>query len=475
MSTRTKRILIVVAIIQVLITAAIFALPRVVRALPGGYYVTLLEHPLTSGVMELITTPVPENLPAPNAEPSADTLAGVAELPEIPGLPTVQPTNTPTIEPTFTPTHAPTDIPTQEATVAPTNTATPIPTPTGTPTPEPLPASWILEGLNNQKQSFNNCGAANLSVTLNYLGDPTTQEEARLYLKPNPEDRNVSPWQIVDYVNEVNFNSSLVAAAYSGGNEEMLKRFIYNGIPVVIEKGYEPSNGTGWYGHYLTVFGYDDEAEQYHSMDTNLGPFDGRARLDTYQEFDFWWQQFNYTFYIVYLPSQQDIVDSILPDILEDEFTMWQHSAILAEEQIEANPNNEFAWFNLGVSLTQLGKISTNGDNATYYEGGALAFDQAREIGLPTRALYYEHSPFLAYWKVDRLDDVLNLADAMLNTIGGQYVEEIYWYQGHALIAQGNVIGAREAYESALEVNPNFSPARASLDWLIATYYSDDE
>jgi tetratricopeptide (TPR) repeat protein len=253
---------------------------------------------------------------------------------------------------------------------------------------------------------------------------------------------------------------------------EMIKRFIFNGIPVVIEKGYEPSNGTGWYGHYLTVYGYDDEAEQFSSLDTNLGPFDGRPRIDNYDEFLYWWQQFNYTFYILYTPAQRELVDQILPPELQDEQTMWVFTAQRAEAEIEADPDNVFAWFNLGVSLTRLGEIAQE-NNAAYYEAGAQAFDEARTIGLPTRALYYEHRPFMAYWKIGRLDDVLELADAMLNTLGGQWIEEIYWYQGHALIAQGDIIGARAAYEQALEVNPNFSPAEASLTWVLNTYYGE--
>lgn len=465
MSGRVKWLIVLAAFLQVMLTVAVFALPRAVQALPGTYYVRLESHPLTAGIMSLITTPIPEALPAPASEISRADPDG---LPEIPGLPTIQPTHTPTEAPTAT--DVPTQTPTTPATAAPTETPTPTPTTVPTPTPEPLPVSLILEGLENRKQLFNNCGPANLSIVLNFLGDPTTQEEAASYLKPNQEDRNVSPWQIVEYVNEISFSSTLQAAAYSGGNMEMIKRFVHEGLPVVIEKGYEPSNGTGWYGHYLTVFGYDDENEEIYSMDTNLGPFDGSPRVDSYEEFLYWWQQFNYTFYVVYQPDQADLVASILPVELLEEETMWAYTAELARQETAEDPENVFAWFNLGVSLTRLGEIAL-ADNAAYYEAGAEAFDQARTIGLPTRALYYEHRPFMAYWKTGRLDDVLDLAQAMLDTVGGQYVEEIYWYQGHALIAQGDILGARTAYENALDVNENFSPARTSLDWIISTYY----
>ncbi|HEX6385930.1 MAG TPA: hypothetical protein VF177_14765, partial [Anaerolineae bacterium] len=193
------------------------------------------------------------------------------------------------------------------------------------------------------------------------------------------------------------------------------------------------------------------------------GPFDGSPRVDNYDDFAHWWQQFNYTFYVVYQPAQEALVQAIIPGQLLEDRSMWEYTSELAATEIGADANNVFALFNLGVSQTRLGELT--GD-AAYYERGATAFDQARAIGLPPRTLYYEHRPFMAYWKVGRLDDVLELADAMLATTGGRYVEEIYWFKGHALAAQGNLTGARDAYASALEVNPAFHPAQQSLDWV---------
>ncbi|MEZ4646740.1 MAG: tetratricopeptide repeat protein [Chloroflexota bacterium] len=270
----------------------------------------------------------------------------------------------------------------------------------------------------------------------------------------------VSPWQISDYVNEF---TTLRSTVHSGGNLEMIKQLIANGFPVVIEKGYEPNNAEGWYGHYLTVYGYDDEKGEIYTRDTNLGPFDGKPRIDDYEDFMYWWQQFNYTFYVVYLPTQEDLVMSIIPQVLQDKVTMWQYTADLARAEMRDNPDNVFGWFNLGVSLTYLGQET--GD-VTYYEEAAVNFDQARAIGLPPRTLYYEHRPLMAYYQLGRVDDVLELTDALLETVGGPWVEEIHWYRGHALAAQGRLSAAREAYQAALTVNPNFYPAQTSLDWV---------
>jgi tetratricopeptide (TPR) repeat protein len=95
-----------------------------------------------------------------------------------------------------------------------------------------------------------------------------------------------------------------------------------------------------------------------------------------------------------------------------------------------------------------------------------MAFDQARSLGLPPRKLWYEHRPYLAYMKTGRYEDMIELADAVLSTQGGRNVEETYLYKGHALLFQGDVRGAVEAYRSALELNENFYPAEIALQSL---------
>lgn len=445
MSQRTKQIILLIALAQVLLAIGVFALPHAVRALPGWYYIRLQNHPLTADIMALVTTPLPSTLPTP-----VQATVQAAALPAIPGLPDATPTATATLAP-----------PTATRPSTPTaTTATPTATPTVTPSPTPLPVHTMLEGMGTIKQGFNNCGPANLTLVLNFHGLEQTQQEVASYLKPNREDRNVSPWQIENYVNDF---TALRATSHSGGNLQMIKQFIAAGIPVVVEKGYKPNETEGWYGHYLTVYGYDDAKEEIYTRDTDAGPFDGRPRVDNYEDLLYWWQQFNYTFFVVYEPSQEELVFSIIPDYLEERETMWQYTAQLANEEIKADPDNVFGWFNLGVSLTRLGEMS--GDQE-YYTNGARAFDQAREIGLPPRTLYYEHRPFMAYWKSGRIEDVIDLTATMLDTTGGPHVEEIHWYRGHALAAQGNLIAAREAYQNALQANPNFSQAQLSLDWV---------
>ncbi|MEZ4593845.1 MAG: C39 family peptidase [Chloroflexota bacterium] len=458
MRKRTKNIILTVAGIQILLVIGLLVLPAVAGAIPGRYRVALQERsPFLSGIVEgVIDQVAPMATALPVAAVSADEpQVDIQSLLAV----TAVPSPTPTSKPTEAPTTAPETTPDAAATPLPTNT--PIPTPTNTPTPEPLPVSHILEGMGVIRQTFNNCGPANLTQTLNFWGYDITQEEVADYLKPSSEDRNVSPWQIADYVNEYT-GGAFKASAHSGGTMEMLKEFIAAGYPVVIEKGYDlPADG--WYGHYLTVFGYDDEEGVFYSQDSYLGPWDGSGRTDDYEEFEFYWQQFNYTFYVVYFPSQEAEVQAILGPDLSEPMAMWRMVAARAQAEIDADPENVFAWFNLGSALTEMG-VKTG--EAQYYQGGAQAYDQARELGLPPRMLWYQFRPYMAYWKVGRNDDVIALADATLSTQGGRNVEETYWYKGLALESQGNISEAITNYQAALEVNHNAYYVQWSLDAL---------
>ncbi len=83
------------------------------------------------------------------------------------------------------------------------------------------------------------------------------------------------------------------------------------------------------------------------------------------------------------------------------------------------NPQNAFAWFNLGSSLTKLAK----------YQQAAAAFDKARQVGLHWRMTLYQFTPFEAYFNVGRYDEIMSLTNANLLN-GGQFVEETYYWQG---------------------------------------------
>jgi tetratricopeptide (TPR) repeat protein len=129
---------------------------------------------------------------------------------------------------------------------------------------------------------------------------------------------------------------------------------------------------------------------------------------------------------------------------------LW-HVLSIAIDEVNENPRDAFAWFNLGTSYTQVG----------YFEDAAGAFDQARLLGLPWRMLWYQFGPYEAYYRVGRYDEMLALAEATLATTPD--VEESYFYQGMALQAKGDVAGARAAFQKAVDFNPNYVAAIQAL------------
>ncbi len=452
MNRRAKYAVALMILALILLIGGFTAVPRVVGALPGEYRVRLAQIPLMEPLLEAGTTPLPTVLPAPSV---------VAEQPRITIPAIISPIATESLK--QTPTREPEVMDATPKPMISTLTPTAIPSPTATATPLPLPTQARIDGLEIVAQGFNNCGPANLTINLNFYGDVTTQNEAAAILKPNREDRNVSPWQLSDYVNE---HTSLRSTVHSGGDLELIKRFVAAGFPIVIEKGYEPKPSDGWLGHYLTVFGYDDDMKELYGMDTYLGPWDSSGRVDSYETVEYYWQQFNYTFFVVYPPEKEQLVFDMLGPELLNPATMWQATAQRAQEEVEKDPNNAFAWFNLGTSLTRLGEMT---GEANYYENATAAFDQARILGIPPRIVWYQFRPYIAYMKVGRYQDMIDLADATLTTQGGRNVEETYLYKGHALALQGDAQGAIAAYEQAISLNENFYPAQWALDSILSS------
>src|SRR5688572_21518367 len=118
----------------------------------------------------------------------------IAPQPDI--VPTAIPAGTlPTVAPSVT--LATSTTPTAPA--GPSSTATLV-VRTATPTLTPLPASHILTGLKHEYQAFNNCGPASLAINLSYWGWEGSQKNTAAILKPNQDDKNVSPRELYEYL-----------------------------------------------------------------------------------------------------------------------------------------------------------------------------------------------------------------------------------------------------------------------------------
>jgi tetratricopeptide (TPR) repeat protein len=295
-------------------------------------------------------------------------------------------------------------------------------------------------------QGWNNCGPANVSMALSYFSLDIKQNEIADFLKPHREDKNVSPWQMVAYINE---KTDLKAIFRVAGTRDSLRWLVANRFMVIVETGYIPPR-EDWYGHYRTLVGYDDASGQFHFYDSNQESSRNPMKPQDYLSFDRDWQAFNRTYIIIYPPERE----AELQTFLGREWSVsanWRTAADIALQESAANPENGFAWFNYGVALTRLGDYAT----------AASAFDIARTKQLPWRMLWYQFEIYEAYFQMGRLDDVMALAEASLKTTA--YVEETYYYIGRVYEVRGDIDAAIDQYQIALEFNENFQLAREAL------------
>ncbi len=340
--------------------------------------------------------------------------------------------------------------------------ATPSPTATqpaeGVPltvTDQPRPylsaaPSVQLSGITHIWQKWNNCGPATLAMYLSYFGITLTQAEVAAALKPNWDDKNVSPHEMAAFATQ----QGLHALVRVNGDAERLRLLLSNGLPVMVETWLElePNNGMG---HYRLLTGYDNARQIWIAFDSYVStgvkadaPYQG-IQL-SYVEIDTLWVVFNRTYLLLFTEESAPIVTSILAEEMDDR-VMWERALARAQAEIASRPEDPFAHFNLGSALVALGD----------YEQAAAAFDRARVIGLPWRMLWYQFAPFRAYYETGRYDELLALADATIATAGE--IEEVYYYKGLGLAALGRQEEARQNWQRALALNPNYGEAVAAL------------
>lgn len=375
------------------------------------------------------------------------TLAGALAT-ETATLPPATPTTTPVATSTATSTAAPTTTPTG------TPTSPPAPTATSAPAFLPAQSAVALGGLRHEWQTWNNCGPATLAMYLSYYGSGLNQADIRAVLRPDPDDKNVSPHELVSYAQSQGYAATLLV----NGNRELLRTLLSNGIPAILETWHEAEPGNGL-GHYRLVVGYDESRQEWNFYDS----YDARGLIDPNvyagirladTQLAPWWKVFNRTLILVYPPAQSELVNAILAATYGNPATMWQAARSQAESELAAAPDDAFAWFNLGSSLNALG----------HYGDAAAAFDQARTLGLPWRMHWYQFGPFESYLAVGRIDDVVALTDEVLEKT--ESIEEIYYWRGRALAAAGDGDGAQAAFARALALNPDYTPAAEMLSSL---------
>ncbi|MBE0682338.1 MAG: C39 family peptidase [Anaerolineales bacterium] len=344
----------------------------------------------------------------------------------------------------------PTSLPVTSQPAAPTlaQTSTTIvqltPSITPTPTFPPLPAQVAMTSPPYEKQTPNNCGPATLSMALHMYGWEGKQSDISDLIKPVSQDRNVNPEELRYYVRT---QAGWLNLEYRvGGNIDLLKRLLAANYPVIVESvtSLNPGDALGptddlWAAHYLLITGYDDSAQEFTVHDSYRGP----DLKISYTQLEAEWKPFNNLFIVMYFPQFEDEMKTLLASDWDPDLNR-QNTLTSSLAATATDPNDAFAWFNYGSNLVYFER----------YEEAALAYDKAREIGLPLRMFRYQFGPFLAYFHSGRNDDLLVLTDYARGVT--EMSEEAWLWYGYGLYRKGDYDGALKAWQKADSINPKF-------------------
>ena len=337
--------------------------------------------------------------------------------------------------------------PTRIQTSTPVVNLTPSITPTAT--FPPLPAQASIASPPYEKQTPNNCGPAALSMALHIYGWEGDQADIASVIKPVTGDRNVNPEELRYYVRT---QAGWLNLEYRvGGNIELLKRLLAANYPVMVESvtSLDPNDALGpnddlWAAHYLLLTGYDDGTQTFTIQDT----YHGADLTISYSQLVEEWKPFNDVYIVIYFPQFEEEVKTLLASDWDPDLNR-QNALTTSQAATAENPQDTYAWFNLGSNLVYFDR----------YEEAALAYDKAREIGLPLRMFRYQFGPFLAYFHSGRNDDLLVLTDYARGVT--EMSEEAWLWYGYGLYRKGDYDGARSAWQKADKINPNFYEGQA--------------
>jgi len=353
------------------------------------------------------------------------------------------------------PSPAPTETSTGVApAAAPASSATPaatsMPEPRPTARASPLPSAVLLETDCHEPQGWNNCGPATLAMVLRFYGWTEDQYTVAASTKPDKDDKNVSPEEMMAYAHSL---GDAVAEMGYATDTDLLKRLLNAGYPVIVETWFIPEPDDEM-GHYRLLTGYDDARREFITQDS----YQGANQTIPYAELESLWKVFNRVYVVVTQAERAQELHALLGDgrsLSGSEAgrqAMYKSALDVALAEIEADPEDRYAWFNAGTNYLGLGQ----------YEQAAAAYDRARLLKLPWRMLWYQFGPFEAYLRVGRHQDVIDLADANLHTTTN--LEESYYYRGLARRALGDQNGAQQDLETALRYNPHYRQAAEALN-----------
>ncbi len=317
-----------------------------------------------------------------------------------------------------------------------------------TPNQPEIPAQKTLSNNYHVIQTFNNCGPAALSMALSYYSVNISQQELGAQLRPyqNPvgdnDDKSTTLEEMAKKAEELGFT----AYHRPNGSFEVLSALVANDMPVITRTWLKPDDDIG---HYRVVKGYDTVAQTLLQDDSLQG-----ANL-TYsmEEFNSMWDKFGYEYLVLIPTEKQQIAKQILGEDV-DAKKAWAKSLNYWQSIVAENPLDTKAIFSLSIAYYMNGM----------YEESIKEFEKV-ENALPSRALWYQIEPILAYKQLGRNDRVFEITDRILNNHNRAF-SELYILRGEIYKEQGNIDLARAEFEKAVFYNSQLQSAKDALESL---------
>lgn len=295
-------------------------------------------------------------------------------------------------------------------------------------------------------QSFNNCGPAALSMALRFYGIDVSQEELGQALRPyqipggDNDDKSVTLVEVAEKSKEYD----LIPYLRPMGNQELVKQFIANDIPVITRTWLKADDDIG---HYRIIKGYD-EARGVFIQDDSL---QGKDLEYTYADYDDIWKKFNFEYLVLVPKDKEELAKQIIGEDV-DEKKAWEKAAKNSKKQLAADPNDVDAGFNLSVAYYKLGE----------YEKSVEEFEKV-ENRLSFRTLWYQIEPILSYYELGNDERVMQISEKVLNNQNRAY-SELYVLKGKIYQKQGNSEAARQEFQKAVHYNSGLKEAREALN-----------
>ena len=293
-------------------------------------------------------------------------------------------------------------------------------------------------------QSFNNCGPAALSMALSYYGIDKSQQELGQALRPyqipggNNDDKSVTLEELAEKSKEFN----LIPYHRPNGNVETLKLFISYDIPIITRTWLKPNDDIG---HYRVVRGYDETS---FIQDDSL---QNKNLKYTFTDFNEIWKKFNYEYLVLIPKEKHEIAEAILGENLDPKIS-WQKAVELSQKELEKNPEDIYARFNLSVAYYNIGD----------YQKSVEEFEKV-ESYLSFRTLWYQIEPVQAYFELGNYDRVFEITDKVLDYHNRAF-SELYLIRGRIYQKQGKLEEAKSEFQKAVQYNINLKPAQEALE-----------